>query len=67
MKAIKECKWKVIVESSMCIHGCWWKANASGHGVYDLMSKRNFMSTKLAKHHWEKFAKVNKIKNWKYV
>ena len=72
MKAIKDCEWRVRLE--ICLNGpYYWSANPKQElGVRhrcgkDFVSKANFKSEYGAKRNWEKFAKINKIKKWRYV
>jgi hypothetical protein len=70
MKAIKDCEWKVSICNSnyLGIKGYFWWANSKEiTGIYGHQESIIVKSKKEAKHNWEKFAKINKIKKWKYV
>ena len=69
MKAIKDCEWEVSLNISI---GCWFwsaKVNDSKTGVFciDFESRKGYSRKEQVKRNWEKFAKLNKIKRWRYI
>ena len=65
MKAIKDCEWEVEILTPL-----WWIARAfvgkAGMGFH-ITSHKRYATQRSAKRNWEQFAKLNKIKKWKYV
>ena len=66
MKAIKDYKWKVEIIKSISFipKEYYWKALNYHHSF---IGGRYYKSEKSAKRNWEKFAKINGIKHWRYV
>ena len=67
MKTIKDCKWTVrIVEGMNCY---WWEAATNSLLSDDFSGVIRgcaYQYEKVVLRSWEKFAKLNDIKKWKY-
>ncbi len=69
MKAIKDCEWEVELCNAILDNKNkhWWSISISvGKETAEITSNGSWISKYLAKRNWERFAKVNKIKKWKY-
>ena len=72
MKAIKDCEWEVrIWDNNPSNHTWLWGAEkidlyAAGLDETYLGCSGMFNKEYLAKRNWERFAKLTKIKKWKY-
>ncbi len=81
MKALADCKWKVKIICSLGVgeyEYYWWadltkrdtKAvgfNLDYNGNAEDIHSPYFETEKKCINHWERFAKLNGYKNWKYV
>ena len=68
MKAIKDCEWEVkIYEGRYFKWGATSKKNNFGLLWQFHCGTEYLTSEQSAKHNWERFAKLNGIKKWKYV
>lgn len=70
MKVIKDCEWEVYIEKTGGTKYLWYvsKANDDEHcAIQRLLSEFDYKTKQSAKRNWERFAKLNKIKKWKYV
>ena len=71
VKAIPDCKWMIEIVSGKMMHGAndsfWWWAESKQAGTGPLTSDEFLKTPELAKHSWEAFAKLNKIKRYKYL
>jgi hypothetical protein len=73
MKAIKDCKLEVEVDDYTKYQAdkpFYWSAYASKNKKENLLYFQcltDFKTLAKAKKNWETFAKLNGIKNWKYV
>ena len=66
MKAIKDLVWEVdMVYSEM--GNCWWVVQTKYQTVVEMTMEGSTETIRGAKRNWERFAKVNKIKYWRYV
>ena len=69
MKAIKDCKWEVIINYVKWIKGFRWDCNISrnniGIGNYEFCSNRVFPTPRNAILHFKEFAELNNITNYK--
>ena len=63
MKAISQCEWEVNID--MEISGFYTWSVLSGTICAD--QRQLYKTESSAKRNWEKFAKLNKIKKWKYI
>lgn len=67
MKAIKDCVWEVEIRGVYASGRRLWYAKFENEfGFGDFQSKPLDIAIE-AKHNWEHFAKINKIKKWRYV
>ncbi len=70
MKAIKDCEWEVrlIVQGKLSL-GIRWEAHSEDMtgNAGDTFNSVWWASKSTAKRNWECFAKLNKIKKWRYV
>jgi len=69
MKAIKYCAWEIQIGYSNNIFCYNWWAWALNVGFVSPLksSYYNYKTKRSAKRSWERFAKLNRIKKWKYV
>ena len=72
MKAIKDCKWKVRIDDHpMCSsEEYYWIASTkdlSGVDAKVILMDKFYQKESTVRKHWERFARINKIKNWEYV
>ncbi len=73
MKAIKDYKWEIHIHlcemrTEPTLREFWeWTTMFNLCGLKDVSSKKYFSSEKVAEENWEKFAKLNGIKKWRYV
>ena len=69
MKAIKDCSYKVKIEKNYVLPQYWWTTYSKQTTGLDqeLGMEGNKGTIELAKRDWEKFAKINKIKKWKFI
>lgn len=64
MKALKDCKWLVVIQWDGTFH--YWKARTKDYTVNIFFSKA-FKISKSALKNWEKFAELNGITNYKIM
>lgn len=67
MKAIKDCLWGVTIDYNMICGYFYWASTADESGFYGQLEGIGQRTKKSAKKEWEKFAKLNEIKKWKYI
>ena len=67
MKAIKDCEWEVSI-IPLDLNYRWQACTHDTVGFLSSTFDYRWLSSKQsAKRNWEKFAKLNGIKKWKYV
>lgn len=69
MIAIRNCNYRVKIEKNIVLPEYWWTTySKQDTGLDQELSMLGELETKeLAKKNWEQFAKVNKIKKWRYM
>jgi hypothetical protein len=70
MKAIKDCKWYIEIADFLDGSGhCYWVAGTDDNTSSDLdtLTGYDFKTLQGCKRNWERFAKINGIKKWKYI
>jgi len=72
MKALKDCEWriKIIYRSDFQTWKYYWMVGldvAQLAGIDTSFYGKMFKKRQGAKLNWERFAKLNGIKNWKFV
>lgn len=66
MKALKDCKWEVTI-SKGTLRFFWYAWIEQNAGMDNFESDKYFNTKVRAKQHFEKFAKLNGITNYKIV
>lgn len=64
MKAIKDCKWTVSLFENR--GDIFWEAVSKDNGTIGLVMAGWHRRKSTVKKHWERFAKLNNISNWRY-
>ena len=68
MKPLSECKWEVEIHSTHGYNFFVAEIDDDDTGVnYSVFIGTDEDSEETAKNSWEKFAKINNIKNWEWV
>ncbi len=63
MKAIKDCEWEIKIDMEVSGFYTW---SGSLRTIY-VAQRQLYNTEQSAKRNWERFAKLNKIKKWKYI
>ncbi len=71
MKAIKDCEWEVKSINKYTIGWIWVAFTSDDSGIdnslYMDTDGKPLSTRRQVKYNWERFAKLNKIKKWRYV
>jgi len=68
MKKLTDCEWRVRLDGEEAESQYWWYAYTDNNSDVEFLMMESWTKTKSgAKRNWQRFAKLNGIKHWKWA